>query len=108
MNVLTVEDIYYLTEQADSLSKLVDMWNEIRDYFGKESLIDVTTYSTNFEALRLARITYNPQKAPVSSERKAPTSFFTPQLMTPEGEKFREILHLIKTVAVLDRYTSKF
>jgi hypothetical protein len=66
VNVLTVEDIYYLTEQADSLSKLVDMWNEIRDYFGKESLIDVTTYSTNFEALRSARITYNPQKAPVS------------------------------------------
>jgi hypothetical protein len=109
VKVLNVEDIYFLTEQVDSLSKLVEMWNEIRDYFGKESLIDVTTYSTNFEALRVARITYNPLKAPMPSLRKeAPTSFFTPKLMTPKGEEFREILPLIKTVAVLDRYTSKF
>ena len=60
MNVLRVEDIYYLTEQTESLTKLSQMWNDIRDYFGKESLIDVTTYQTTFDALRLARITYNP------------------------------------------------
>jgi hypothetical protein len=108
VKVLAVEDIYFLPEQSDSPASHAYMWNEIRDYFGKESLLEVTTHSTNFEALRVARITYNPFKSPSPSHRKAPTSFFTPQQMTPEGQKFREILHLIKTVAVLDRYTSKF
>jgi hypothetical protein len=84
------------------------MWNEIRDYFGKESLIEVTTFSTNFDALRSAHITYNFQTATPPTLRKPPTTFFTHQSMSPDSEKFREILPLIKTVGILERYTSKF
>ena len=44
MKVLAVEDIYFLPEQSDSPASHAFMWNEIRDYFGKESLLEVTTH----------------------------------------------------------------
>ena len=108
VKVLQVQDIYFLSEQTESVAKLAHMWNEIRDYFGKESLIDVTTYSTTFESLRLARITYNPQKATPPTLRASPTTFFTDQFETAQAEKFKEIVPQVKTVQVLQRFTSRF